>query len=208
VNGRDRPDERRTLEDSTAARLAEIVAAAESAAKGVIDDAEAEARRRMSDADAEASRLVAERIARVEEVADRLADQAEALKRGADELIAELARAKRELGAGPEGFAGAQRSVDAELAPADGPARKSHLTAVTVVEGDAPESPEPTEPVAAAALAPGAPTRNPAGARLLATQMAVSGSSREEIDRRLRNGFEIEDTAPILDAILGPEGAK
>ena len=44
-----------------------------------------------------------------------------------------------------------------------------------------------------------------AGARLLATQMAVSGSSREEIEVRLRNGFEIEDTAAILDAILGPE---
>ncbi len=46
----------------------------------------------------------------------------------------------------------------------------------------------------------------PAGARLLATQMAVSGSSREEIEARLRDGFEIEDTASILDAILGPEG--
>lgn len=49
-------------------------------------------------------------------------------------------------------------------------------------------------------------TGTAAGARLLATQMAVSGSSREEIEERLRNGFEIEDTASILDAILGPEG--
>lgn len=45
-----------------------------------------------------------------------------------------------------------------------------------------------------------------AAARLLATQMAVSGASREEIDARLRTGFEIEDTASILDAILGAEG--
>ncbi|MGV1047373.1 MAG: hypothetical protein ACOYD4_02455, partial [Solirubrobacterales bacterium] len=44
-----------------------------------------------------------------------------------------------------------------------------------------------------------------AGARLLATQMAVSGNSREEIGTRLRNGFEIEDADAILDAILGPE---
>ena len=44
-----------------------------------------------------------------------------------------------------------------------------------------------------------------AAARLLATQMAVSGSSREEIEMRLRDGFEIEDTSEILDAILGPE---
>jgi hypothetical protein len=43
------------------------------------------------------------------------------------------------------------------------------------------------------------------GARLLATQMAVSGSSREEIEERLRTGFDIEDTSEILDAILGPE---
>jgi cell division septum initiation protein DivIVA len=44
-----------------------------------------------------------------------------------------------------------------------------------------------------------------AGARLLATQMAVSGSSRAEIEERLRSGFEIDDTSEILDAILGPE---
>ncbi len=44
-----------------------------------------------------------------------------------------------------------------------------------------------------------------AAARLLATEMAVSGSSRKEIETRLRNGFEIEDTSEILDAILGPE---
>jgi len=44
-----------------------------------------------------------------------------------------------------------------------------------------------------------------AGARLLATQMAVSGAGRKEIEARLRSGFEIEDTTEILDAILGPE---
>ena len=44
-----------------------------------------------------------------------------------------------------------------------------------------------------------------AGARLLATQMAVSGADREEIEERLRTGFDIEDASGILDAILGPE---
>lgn len=44
-----------------------------------------------------------------------------------------------------------------------------------------------------------------AGARLLATQMAVSGADREEIEARLRGGFDIEDTSEILDAILGPK---
>jgi hypothetical protein len=46
---------------------------------------------------------------------------------------------------------------------------------------------------------------NLAGARLLATQMAVSGSSRDEISERLETEFGIEDSTAILDAILGPE---
>jgi vacuolar-type H+-ATPase subunit H len=210
MRGNDRPDERRKLEDSTAARLAEIVAAAEGAAKKVIDDAEAEARRQLSDADAEAGRLVAERIARVAAVADRLADGAEAIKRQTDELLAELRRAKEELGVESPGPAPGQTRLSEPAAPANGfggeaAARKSHLTAVTFVEPDAePPAPTPTTPAAAAELAP-EDLRTPAGARLLATQMAVSGSSREEIDQKLRNGFEIDDTAPILDAILGPE---
>ena len=44
-----------------------------------------------------------------------------------------------------------------------------------------------------------------AGARLLATQMAVSGADRMEIEARLQSGFDIEDAGEILDAILGPE---
>jgi hypothetical protein len=53
---------------------------------------------------------------------------------------------------------------------------------------------------------PLAPRRSgSAGARLLATQMAVSGADRKEIEARLRSGFDIEDTSEILDAILGPE---
>jgi hypothetical protein len=52
---------------------------------------------------------------------------------------------------------------------------------------------------------PAPPSSGSAGARLLATQMAISGASREEIEARLRSGFEIEDTSEILDAILGPE---
>lgn len=49
------------------------------------------------------------------------------------------------------------------------------------------------------------PRSSSAGARLLATQMAVSGSSREEITERLRKSFVDEDTDEILDAILGSD---
>jgi hypothetical protein len=77
-------------------------------------------------------------------------------------------------------------------APASGERRTGHL--------------KPVEPAPEPAQAPLAPRRSgSAGARLLATQMAVSGASREEIEARLQNGFEIDDTSEILDAILGPE---
>ncbi|HEU4906589.1 MAG TPA: hypothetical protein VFT19_10830 [Solirubrobacterales bacterium] len=63
---------------------------------------------------------------------------------------------------------------------------------------------KPVEPVELATETKG--RSSSAGARLLATQMAVSGADREEIEARLRDGFEIDDTSEILDAILGPEG--
>lgn len=65
---------------------------------------------------------------------------------------------------------------------------------------------KPVEPAHGPGDEYGAPPRSgSAGARLLATQMAVSGASRQEIEARLRSGFDIEDTSEILDAILGPE---
>jgi len=72
--------------------------------------------------------------------------------------------------------------------------RTGHLKPVKALEPDREED---------EALAPR--RSGSAGARLLATQMAVSGAEREEIAARLRSGFEIEDADEILDAILGPK---
>jgi hypothetical protein len=77
-------------------------------------------------------------------------------------------------------------------------------------ELDPPVEPRPEphlRPVEAAAEADPVPERRsgPAGARLLATQLAVSGASRAEIEQRLRAGFDLTDTSEMLDAILGPE---
>jgi vacuolar-type H+-ATPase subunit H len=225
----DGPANRREIEDSTAARLAEIVAAAERAAKQVIDEAEAEARARLTDAHEEADRIVAERLAGLAALTDEIEAQAEALRRGAEALQAALARARAEFG-GAESLGGSamtgRREPDSGL-EADG--RRPTAPSLTVVGAPEPSpvpqpptTPEP--PVAEQATVPDRtttyeratapdpapelepePISTPAGARLLATQMAVSGSSREEIAARLHSGFAIADTASILDAILGPE---
>jgi cell division septum initiation protein DivIVA len=174
---------RSNLETTTSERLAAIVEAAESAAAKVIDDAEAEARRYLSEAQAEAEEIVAERVSSLAAATDSLIAQAEAIRVQAERLIESLAEAKAQLGAGGGGAEGA-------AGQREGGARGSHLIAVAPVE----EAEEPSTE-----------REDPVGARLLATQMAVSGNSREEIAARLRNGFEIDDTDAILDAILGPE---
>jgi vacuolar-type H+-ATPase subunit H len=231
----DGPASRRQIEDTTAARLAEIVAAAEQAAKGVIDEAEAAARERLADATEEADRIVAERLTRLQGLTEELDIQAEALKNGAEALRAALSQARAELGGGVETFGGSRMMRDA--APDPEPRREPEAEStrpagpsLTIVGGDRydpepfngtrEEGPEPFEPPRPGTPEPAngatarpaspepdlAPADNgtPAGARLLATQMAVSGSSREEIEQRLRSGFQIADTTAILDAILGP----
>jgi hypothetical protein len=175
---RDLRDQHRALRTDTAERLEAIVEAAERAAEGVIDDAEKQARSYLAETRERADREAAERITALDGMTDALLAEAGALRRQAERLQATLEEAKAR--------------IEEERQPHDTP----RLRAV-----------EPPAGPIAVPEAPGGEERraDAAGARLLATQMAVSGSSREEIDARLRNGFEIEDTAGILDAILGPE---
>ena len=191
VSSKDRPEPSQPLATSTAERLAAIVEAAERAAVTVIDDAEAQARRRLEQAEVDADRILGDRVVAMIDLTDSLIAQAAAIRDQSKQLLASLAEARRRIVA--EGGV----EIAAAETPAE-PARAPHLSAVESVA-------EPAIAVAPAELRRGGGEGSAAGARLLATQMAVSGSSREEIAARLRNGFEIEDTASILDAILGPE---
>jgi cell division septum initiation protein DivIVA len=180
----------RDLRADTAQRLEAIVEAAERAAAGVIDDAEAEARRYLAQARSEADRLADGQVSDLAEAVDSLLGQAVSLRRDAEQLQASLEAAKARIGGGE----GPQLTPAAEPG-GDALHEAPRLRAVDTGEPTSTPAPEP----------PQASRADPAGARLLATQMAVSGSSREEIEQRLRNGFEIDDPDAILDAILGPE---
>jgi hypothetical protein len=187
--GGDLPKNQKELRATTAERLEAIVEAAERAAEGVIDDAEAQARRYLAQARAEADRAAEGRISELSELVDSLLGQAISLRREAERLQTSLEEANSRIDPGRPVEAREQLPAPPEPAPSRQEAPR--LRAVSQPQEPAPASEE---------KAPDA-----AGARLLATQMAVSGSSREEIEARLRNRFEIEDTTPILDAILGPE---
>jgi hypothetical protein len=135
------------------------------------------------------------------EAAERLAVIVDAAERAALSVIDDAEReARRYLAEAQER---ADKIIAERLRETADLLERQHASAV-------PERrlrPVEVEPAAADEEEAEAPARNPgsAAARLLATQMAVSGNSRREIAARLRNGFEIEDADEILDAILGPE---
>lgn len=185
----------RALRATTAERLEAIVEAAERAAEGVIDDAEAQARRYLAQAQAEADRLTEGRATELSDLIETLLGQALSLRREAESLQATLEEARSRVGSGVEPPEPEPEPIEsARLAEElDEPeqAAAPRLRAVVFEESPLAEA--------------GARRSDAAGARLLATQMAISGSSREEIAHRLRNGFEIVDADAILDAILGPE---
>lgn len=174
----------RRLRADTAERLEAIVEAAERAAKSVIDEAETQAQQYLAQARAEAERLEVGRTAGLSELVDSLLERVLTLRQDAEQLQATLEEAKAKAGVGEE-----PRLVE-EVEQRE-ERRTPRLRAVASEEASAQE--------------PEGKRSDPAGARLLATQLAVEGSSREEIEQRLRNGFEIEDAGAILDAILGPE---
>lgn len=189
-NPKDFNRQQRALRATTAERLEAIVEAAERAAEGVIDDAEAQARRYLAQAQAEADRLAENRTAELSSLIETLLGQALSLRREAERLQATLEEARDQI---EEQGAAAPPAEPEPLEIEDEPEepRAPRLRAVVFEEAPSAEQ--------------GARRSDAAGARLLATQMAISGSTREEIAHRLRSGFEIEDTDAILDAILGPE---
>jgi hypothetical protein len=212
---------------SAGERIQVIIEAAEKAAAGIIEDADAQARRYIDASRKRADVLADERVRVMSDLTDTLIRQAELVKRQSDELLGALDSARGELATrvGQElpapGVPPAPEPAAPLHEPAPAPAtpRVPHLQPVEseppnlepvqpVQPDPAPAQPSappgtPSGPFSAPATPP--PTVAPSdGARLLAAQMAVAGSSREEIEMRLREEFGIQDAAPILDGILGP----
>lgn len=61
--------------------------------------------------------------------------------------------------------------------------------------------------VAAAAVAPSAASFAPEDALLAATRMAIAGSTRDEIEQRLRREFGLDDAGPVLGDVYGDPAA-
>ena len=180
-----------------------IVEAAESSAAGIKAQAELEARTLREDATAEGR----EHVARVSKASDALAERAQEmqaeLKRLTDGLAAQLGR--------PEAPAAAAAATPAE--PTVVAAKPDEDDDIADHAVDAAAGAEPSEPEFEDEPEPevGEPEPEPAkaaaadddseGARLIALNMALNGTPRDETDRYLSENFDLADREGLLDEV-------
>ena len=152
---------------------------------------------------AEAAEEIEAQLAKAQAVAERLSTRADEIERalqGLAESVREQLSALKadleELRAVGEGMAEA-RAEAAETAaaePASAAAEEPALTAPAEEGSLAAEEPEPRT----------APAELPAGqesARVIALNMALNGSSREETAHYLSENFELDDPEALLDEV-------
>jgi hypothetical protein len=192
--------------EGAAQRVDEIVDGAERVAAEIIADAEAEGTRYVEDRRREADEVMDQWSADLRGLAELLGRQESRLRDLTQSMIGELEEIAAVLRAIPPEIARSREAPPRPRGPA-GP------------ESPAPEpSPVPPPPPQSAAPQRGEPAADRAGepgegerphgrehALLRAAQMAVAGSSREEIERALRAELGIGDPGPIVDELLGAQ---
>jgi hypothetical protein len=152
----------------------------------------AEARQRL---DAE----VDERLRRLREVTDSLLERAQSVSDELDGLAAALRRAATDAAATAHAPLGAEMNGEPEATPT--------VVSPAPPQVDALEAELSAPPSAAAVAAEPPPAPEPAApsdaARLVAVEMALAGSSREDVDRHLRSAYNVADTGDLLDDVFG-----
>ena len=178
-----------------------IVEAAESSAAGIKAQAELEARTLREDATAEGR----EHVARVSKVSDALAERVQEmeaeLKRLTDGLAAQLGRP--EAAAPTVAATPAEPTVVAAKPDEDDDIADHAVDAAAGAEPSEPEvedepEPEVEEPEPAKAAAADDDSE---GARLIALNMALNGTPRDETDRYLSENFDLADREGLLDEV-------
>jgi hypothetical protein len=159
-----------------------------------------------------------------EKIRGRARDEARRLVEG---LRSEISRLAAELGIGEEAPAhveavGSARELGVPAAPPelDTPVAASRSSALeadddldvrlaedAAVGFDEPEEAAPTPGRADAAAGPRAGEGDLEGARLVALNMALDGASRQEVERYLRENYELSDPGALLDEVYASVGS-
>ena len=195
-----RAEQPKTAAGLAAERVEAIVAAAEASAREIEQRAKDEAEHAREQAAAEAAEHVRTAAAAAKELELRIGE----LQRQVADLVADLEAAVVDVSAG----------LRLTTASEPGPVDAEPAVVEEVVEEVSEPEPEPqSEPEAQsrkpkaepapAAAAPAAPE----GARLVALNMALSGTPREETARYLRENFELDGADALLDEVYARAGS-
>jgi small-conductance mechanosensitive channel len=217
-----RPRAPESLASAASEQVRAIVEAAESSASEIRRDAEQEARRISQEAakDAEEARsqaiqqsrehvqrvseATAVMLQRVDAMESELGALVESLRTGGNRLAADLALLQGNMGDLRASAQGGGRPAPA-AAPAPAPAAPP--PAAPAPAPAAAPTPEPAAVAPEPAPAPAAPapvedeSETVEGARLIALNMALNGTPRDETDRYLAENFELADRDSILDEV-------
>jgi DivIVA domain-containing protein len=206
----------RTIVEAAETSAQEIERQARQDAADIQADAEADARQTREDALAqsrshlgrvqEASQLMLQRVDAME---SELTALIESLRTGGNRLNADLSLLEGNLGELYDSAGAGSRSAAGNTpAPDLPPVVAAVVEEVVVVEPDFEPEPEPVpaptaeaEPFSAPEPPAGEDQGDVEGARLVALNMALNGTSREDTDRYLADNFDLSDRRALLDEV-------
>jgi DivIVA domain-containing protein len=196
-----------SLASGASERVRKIVEAAEASAREITAQAEVEAKAMRDEAAAEGR----EHVARVTKATQALADKLAAMDLELSGLVDGLAR---ELGGTPRR---GPKEHPPKVEITDDDVANVAVDATPVEEPDAEPEPKPTpvaepepEPEPEPAAEPKAAKKKgdeTAGARIIALNMALNGSSRGEVEEYLGKEFDLDDPDGLLDEVFARVGS-
>src|SRR3954451_13103565 len=195
-----------SLAGAAAERVESIVAAAEASASEIESKAKADAEQTR----ATAERTAAERVQAADDMVRRLEERAEEMLREVEEFVGRIGGLRGALDAIREDFDVTAPSV-LESVPTEGiepvatpePEPEPESEPAAAPEAEPASDPEPV----AAQADKKAPTGSNEGARLVALNMALSGTPREETARYLRENFDLDDQDDLLGEVYARAGS-
>lgn len=179
-----------SLAGAAAERVEAIVAAAEASAREIEERARADADRIR----AEAEQTAAERVSGSQQVVTQLEERAQTLLGEVDDFVTRVG-----------GLRSALEEISAEAA-----AKPGEVPAPAEPAEPEPPAPAPAPEPAPAASVPSSGSSSSGsseGARLVALNMALSGTPREETARYLRENFDLNDQDELLDDVYARAGS-
>jgi hypothetical protein len=188
--------------DDAARRVDEIVDGAERVASGIITEAEAEAEAYVDGLRRDVEQAVEAWSTDLRGVAELLGQQESRLSEMTRSMITELEEIAAVLGRIPP-----ELDRRRELLPESHRTGTRGSAAGSPTAADAapaPPEPQPDEERRPDESPEHPPIRGRESALLRAAQMAVAGSSRDEIEQALAAELTIDDPGPIVDELLGP----